>query len=679
MNTRFLLSLIVWFAVFAVFSIPPLKGQDDEVLEYPVDTGKYLGPTDLVVDQSGQFLYITERDASQLRKVRTDGSAAAVVLSLPFEPERLIMFPDGSAVAVVGGGVKGRLVVVDCDSFKITVDVPVGHSPAHVAVYQPENADETAIAYVCNRFGGDISVVDIKEGKETKRLPFGREPIAIAVTPDGKRLIVVPHLPEDKAVESGITIAVRIYETESGEATVIRLRNGIINGRDVVLTPDGQYAFITCTLGHFENVPTHVDGGWMVENMIMTVDMETKQYADSFYLDDFGRGNGNPWGICCSSDGKFLAVIHAGNREITLFTLSKLMNMLNVRPHSNRPGLGAMTATNISPGDDSLPTRMRIPIGLAGARHLAMHGNKIYFTAYFEDSVGLVETIFTEPIEYIRGVMSDPKIHAQPVRLGEPIVLADIAEHPLRFEEMTPLDLMKGVHFCRKVARLGPEPVMTEIRYGNQLFHEATICYEQWVSCVSCHPDGRTDCLNWDLLNDGIGNPKNTKSMLLSHETPPSMISGVRADAETAVRSGIKSILFAKRPESEALAMDEYLKSLQPVPSPYLVDGKLSESAERGKKLFNGSRARCSDCHPAPLFTDMQLHDVDTRTYRDTHSKFDTPTLVEVWRTSPYLHDGRYITIKELITDGKHVNLDGCLDKLSDAEIDDLVEYVLSL
>jgi hypothetical protein len=59
---------------------------------------------------------------------------------------------------------------------------------------------------------------------------------------------------------------------------------------------------------------------------------------------------------------------------------------------------------------------------------------------------------------------------------------------------------------------------------------------------VSCHPDGRSDRLNWDLLNDGVGNPKNTNSMLLAHQTPPAMSEGVRLTAEAAVRSGYATI-----------------------------------------------------------------------------------------------------------------------------------------
>lgn len=91
--------------------------------------------------------------------------------------------------------------------------------------------------------------------------------------------------------------------------------------------------------------------------------------------------------------------------------------------------------------------------------------------------------------------------------------------------------------------------------------------------------------------------------MLLAHQTPPVMWRGVRDRAETAVRSGIKYIQFAVCPEDDAVAIDQYLKSLQPVPSPYLVKGRPSEAARRGETLF--AQADCARCHPAPLYTDL--------------------------------------------------------------------------
>ena len=85
-------------------------------------------------------------------------------------------------------------------------------------------------------------------------------------------------------------------------------------------------------------------------------------------------------------------------------------------------------------------------------------------------------------------------------------------------------------------------------------------------------------------------------------------------------------------------------------------------------------------CHPEPLYTDLLMHDVDSRGQYDRRDDFDTPTLIEVWRTAPYMHDGHYTTIKELIAKGKHGKKGGGdIDKLTEQQLNDLVEFVLSL
>ena len=128
------------------------------------------------------------------------------------------------------------------------------------------------------------------------------------------------------------------------------------------------------------------------------------------------------------------------------------------------------------------------------------------------------------------------------------------------------------------VIPLGNEPELTAERRGEMYFHDADICFQQWQSCASCHPDTRVDGLNWDLLNDGIGTPKNVKSMLLCYDTPPAMSAAVRMSAEEATRAGIERIQFAVPPAEDKVpeSLDAYLKNLKAIPSPHLVDGKLT-------------------------------------------------------------------------------------------------------
>ena len=52
---------------------------------------------------------------------------------------------------------------------------------------------------------------------------------------------------------------------------------------------------------------------------------------------------------------------------------------------------------------------------------------------------------------------------------------------------------------------------------------------------------------------------------------------------------------------------------------------------------------------PAGLFTDLKTYDVGTRGRFDKPTdRFDTPTLVEGWRTAPYLHDGSAATMRDV-------------------------------
>jgi cytochrome c peroxidase len=155
---------------------------------------------------------------------------------------------------------------------------------------------------------------------------------------------------------------------------------------------------------------------------------------------------------------------------------------------------------------------------------------------------------------------------------------------------------------------------------------------------------------------------------------------GVRETAESAVRAGIRQILFTVQPPEVAEAIDEYLKSLKPIPSPHLVNGQLSPAARRGQQLFRSQETRCAQCHPPPLFTNLKSYDVGTRGPLDDEAdRFDTPTLIELWRTAPYLHDGSVVTLRDLLTLANPNDRHGKTSHLSADQIMDLCEYLLSL
>jgi len=59
--------------------------------------------------------------------------------------------------------------------------------------------------------------------------------------------------------------------------------------------------------------------------------------------------------------------------------------------------------------------------------------------------------------------------------------------------------------------------------------------------------------------------------------------------------------------------------------------------------------------------------------------QYAVPSLVEVWRTAPYLHSGDALTLRETITNYNFMQTRGRTENLSEQELDDLLEYLRSL
>jgi len=586
----------------------------------------YLSPTALAATKDGKTLFIACATANRVLCLDTTSRKVLDAITVPQPPSGLVLSPDNVRLFVTCAAPESKVCMVDVARRKVVGSIPAGHT-AQAPVISPDGK----ALFVCNQFNNDVSVIDLVAKREVRRIAVQREPVAADITKDGKYLLVANHLHSGRADVEDVAAVVSVIDVAAGKVIKeLRLPSGSGILRDIRVSPDGKYAIVTHIIGNFNVATTEVRAGWINVNAMTIIDLSRMEPVRTLLLDSRNSGAANPWGIAWSSDNSKVVVAHAGTHEVSVINFTALIAGLSTNPDSviadlaRQPGLdeGLFLLTGAR-------QRVRLPQGDRGPRAVTIIGNTAYVANYFSDTLSAID--------------------------------------------------LKTPHGKIESITLGPTLKMSAARKGEFYFHDAAICLEGWQSCSSCHPgDGRADGLNWDLPNDGLGNPKNTKSLLLAHKTPPAMFLGVRTNDEAAVRAGIEFILFTNQPESVATSIDEYLKSLKPVPSPYLVHGKLSNAAKRGKKLF--SKAGCADCHVLGLYTDLHPYDVGTRAVYDRPAdKFYTPTLIEIWRTAPYLHNGSAATMRDVVTTCNPHNQHGTTSNLSDQEITDLCEYVLSL
>lgn len=578
---------------------------------------KYLSPSNLALTDGGKTLLVTQDTGKRLDLFDTQTQKIVRSIPLPDRPTGLACSLNGGTAYVVTGEGEGTLNVLDLKSGKILLEIPVGHGPM-----EPVISPDGKTLYVCNRFDNAIGIVDLTQNKQVRSVPVIREPVAEALTPDGHLLFVANHLPDGPATAESVEAAVSVIDTEKGEVIKnIRLMNGSEGLRGICISPDGSHAYVTHLVARYQVPPTQLERGWANTDAFSVIRIADLKLLHTVLLDNVSQGFANPWGVAVSADGRWLCVDSAGTNELSVINLAALHSKIEKTVEKGGPD----TYNDLSLLNG---VRLRVPLKGTGPRNMLLRENVLYIAEYFSDSLGVIR----------------------------------LREGAVQSVESVPL---------------GPKLPLTPERRGEILFNDAGLCFQSWLSCASCHPDARTDGLNWDLLNDGTGNPKNVKSLVLAHKTPPVMWSGIRDCAETAVRTGIRYILFSMPREEDATAIDAYLRSLKPVPSPHLVGGGLSLSARRGKAVFQ--QAGCVHCHPLPLYTDLEKHDVGTGVGPDVGKAFDVPSLCEVWRTAPYLHDGRAATLEEAITIHNKNERRGQTAHLTPEQITDLVEYLKSL
>jgi DNA-binding beta-propeller fold protein YncE len=606
----------------------------------------YRSPQEARYSPDGRFLAVSDRTAGVVAIIDAAAGKVAREVAVSGKPAGIAWAADGTKVYVAEWNA-GAVAEIDPAAGKILRHLPAGLRPMGVAV-----APKRGLLVVANTVTSDVSVVDLAAGKEKGRVRLPREPYFVAVTPDETLAVVGNLLPAGSAADPQNSAVVSLVDLASMKSVAdVRLPGGSTSVRGVAVSPDGKWAYAVHTVGRTTLPTTQLERGWVNTNAFTIIDLGAKAADATLLLDRLSEGAADPWGVVLAKDGKTMWVSLAGVHQVARVDLGGLHALLKgegplAQPPADK-SVRAVSDTWVEIRKDPQKRKflvndlaalyaagllVRTPVAGKGPRgiDLSPDGKTLAVAAYYSASV----------------ILADPQT-------GK----------------------------AAGAIRLGPDGMTDPARRGEQIFHDATYCFQHWLSCATCHPeDARVDGLNWDLLNDGLGNPKNARSLLEAHKRSPVMSHGVRANMEVAVVAGFKHIQFHEPQPDEIEVVQAYLRRLEPMPSPYVTaKGELSDAAQRGKKLFESAKTGCSACHPAPMYTDQKLYDVGTRLPLDQKGEFVTPTLIEMYRTGPYLHMGQAVTLEEVLTTFNAKGLHGTTKDLTKEERADLVVYLLSL
>lgn len=232
------------------------------------------------------------------------------------------------------------------------------------------------------------------------------------------------------------------------------------------------------------------------------------------------------------------------------------------------------------------------------------------------------------------------------------------------------------------------------IELGKTLFFDTRLSSSGKISCATCHQPA----LNWtdgkekSIGHNGAVNKRNSPAIANSWFYKRLFWDGRAKDlqdqafapinSESEMNSEMQDLMLKLRriegyrqlfvkaygdasitPDrlTEAIAVFEKTVISQKSRFDDFLDGNkkaLTNSEIRGLHLFR-TKARCMNCHHGGLFTDNQFHNIGFSgndagyffvSHRDVDSgKFKTPSLRDVMRTGPWMHDGKQTSMEEVI------------------------------
>ncbi len=591
----------------------------------------------LALTPDGDRLLAVNPDSNSVSLIDTQTNTPLAEIAAGPDPRGVAVDPAGSFAYITCRGAD-EIAVLDLDTLEITARLPTGDRPVGVAVSPSGNL--LAVA----EYGADaVRLIDPQTGATRQVVPVLDRPHGLAFTPDGARLLVSHlltgsvtvialqpnHLHLPLLLQSTLGFSLHGFQIPARgplPARVLTTWPNVGPAPAVVVNPAGTRAYLPQTMAHGQGLNTQFDNTVFPKVSVLNLETLAHQTSEHISLPEVDQPVGLPWDIALSPLSPELWVVNAASDDLSVIDISS-----PTAPHrtAHLPVGANPRGVIISPG-----------------------GQTAYVNNILDGTVTVIDT--------------------QAYTVTTTITATEIPLAPL-------------------------------LLHGKRLFHTSSrpdIAQARWISCNTCHIEAEHDGRTWLLQYLGEVPPgetplitRNTTSLLGMIETYPLRWSAEwdeSADSEFSVRfeqfgsglihSGDMNPTLGLPNQGRSYDLDALAAYIDSLAVPPRTE-PLSPAALRGQAIFESPETGCAACHPAPLYTDLQVHDVGTA---DNDGEWfgpfiDTPTLRYLYDSAPYLHDGSAATLYEALTAGNPNDEHGVTSQLSEAEIQDLIAFLLTL
>lgn len=577
----------------------------------------------------------------------------------------------GSKIAAIRGGA----VVVDADSGKLLRTDSNGTATAQldiapgVAQLVVDAANDRV--FVSDRASDRVVVVSLADGglRQVDSFSTKAEPFGLALTPDGKTLLVTT-VADHSLTAFDVGTGMARWNLELGPEP-----------RGVAVSPQGHEALVT----------------FLTTGAIARVDLQRSEPKLSFVsLDPGTRTNtqlGTPTRVDPLSDeGKsfarnaFAAAYVGHNIAVVPHQLSS-PHLATGEFESEASGYGGGNGFT-SPINHRLAFLSTPDAGEQGSVQLAMattnlhqpralaydgKSDTLYVAGYGSDDIMAVADVSQASVHATwqhRVSGCGPEGLAVDSEDGHVLVFCGLTREVVRLsgDPQSPNAPTEVAHS----SELAASRLSVEAQRGQELFRRGNageISTFGAMACASCHAEVRADGLSWRLQGKNLQTP--FLAGRIHEDAAPFKWDGKDPNIQASLTNTVQRLGGTGITPQQAGELAAFLETVDSPRKPSVED---TGAVARGKELFESEITGCASCHNGALYTDQQQYDLASDL-----GDVDTPSLVGLAHSAPYYHDGSARTLTALLMDNASIHGMGSVAKLTDGQIGDLVQYLETL
>lgn len=282
----------------------------------------YLSPFNMAISPDGGTLYVVAQEANALLVVDIEKEKVRDKITVGERPHSVVLKSDAKT-AYVSNQWADNVYEIDLTTARVVDTLQTGSGPAGLVLSQDER-----FLMVVDSYSNEVSFIDLQSGQEVRRLMAGNNPVQAAISPDGDLLYVSSRRTLPKPYQTPPVTEMTVIDAGRQRVKERRIFENAYIMENVAITPSGDLVLATLIRPKNLIPAIQVEKGWMMTHGIGIIEPGHEGRMVQLLTDEPNAYYGDPFDIVITPDGQKAFISHSGVDKITVVDLMAVRELL---------------------------------------------------------------------------------------------------------------------------------------------------------------------------------------------------------------------------------------------------------------------------------------------------------------------------------------------------------------